>query len=193
MRLLPTPIAPPAEEPVSLADVKLDCRIDSDDTSLDAAIPDKIATARRMAEHETGRKLITQTWRAEFECWPAADEVITLSPAQSAAVSYWSGSAWVVLNASQFVMLHNDTSTGITIVPALGVSWPTLVDAIGPRVRVEVVVGYGDEADDVPECIRNWMRAHIAAMVRNPEATTARAETPMPYLASMLDGERAWA
>ena len=193
MRILPTPIALPALEPVSVAEAKPDCRIDDDNTSLDAVIAGKIATAREMAEKETGRKLITQTWRAEFEDWPAADEVITLSPAQSATVSYWNGSAFVALSSPQFVMLHNDTSTGITIVPALGVTWPTLVAAVGPRVRVDVVVGYGSAAADVPEGIRHWMRAHIAAMVRNPEATTARAETPMPYLASMLDGERTWA
>jgi uncharacterized phiE125 gp8 family phage protein len=193
MRLIPTPITPPSLEPVSRVEAKLDCRIDDADTSLDTLLDSKIATARRMAEHETGRKLITQTWRVEFENWPAADEVITLSPAQSATVSYWNGSAFVALSSPNFVMLHNDTSTGVTIVPALGVTWPTLVDAIGPRVRVDVTVGYGAAAANVPECIRNWMRAHVAAMVRKPEATTDRAETPMPYLDSMLDGERSWA
>jgi uncharacterized phiE125 gp8 family phage protein len=176
MRLLPTPLTQPALEPVTLAEVKDDCRIDSADTSLDTLIASKISTARRMAEHETGRKLITQTWRVEFEDWPAADEVITLSPAQSAMVSYWNGSAFVALSAPNFVMLHNDTSTGVTIVPALGVTWPTLVAAVGPRVRVDVVVGYGSAAADVPEGIRNWMRAHVAAMVRKPEATTDRAD-----------------
>ncbi|MBX9717206.1 MAG: hypothetical protein K2X42_11495, partial [Burkholderiaceae bacterium] len=180
MRLLPTPITQPGAEPVTRAQAKLDCRIDDADTSLDAVLDSKIATARRMAEHETGRKLITQVWRAEFADWPTATDVITLSPAQSAAVSYWSGSDWVALNVSQFVMLHNDTSTGVTIVPALNVTWPTLAFAIGPRVRVDVTVGYGDEAEDVPECIRDWIRAHVAAMVRKPEATTDRAETVLP-------------
>ena len=132
MRL--TLLIPPAKEPVSLAEVKLDCRIEADETAFDALIPGKIAAARQLAEHETGRKLITQTWRAEFACWPTCCDSITLSPAQSAAVSYWSGSAWVALDPSQFVMLHGDTGTSVSIVPALGVTWPTLADAILDRI-----------------------------------------------------------
>jgi hypothetical protein len=35
-----------------------------------------------------------------------------------------------------------------------------------------VVVGYGSAAADVPEGIRNWMRAHVAAMVAESPSST---------------------
>ena len=66
MRLLPTPVVAPAAEPVTVSEVKLDCRIEDAETAFDQAIPIKIAAARQAAEKETGRKLITQTTRDEL-------------------------------------------------------------------------------------------------------------------------------
>ena len=38
MRLLPTPVVAPAAEPVTVAEVKLDCRIEDAETAFDQAI-----------------------------------------------------------------------------------------------------------------------------------------------------------
>jgi hypothetical protein len=56
-----TLIAGPGEEPVSLAEAKAWCRIDSTDE--DALLAALIAAARLQVEGLTGRALVTQTWR----------------------------------------------------------------------------------------------------------------------------------
>ena len=54
-------IAGPGEEPVSVAEAKAFARIDGGDE--DALVGALIAAARLHVEGDTGRALITQTWR----------------------------------------------------------------------------------------------------------------------------------
>ena len=54
-----TLIAPPGEEPVTLAEAKAWCRIDAADE--DALLSALIAAARLQVESLTGRALVTQT------------------------------------------------------------------------------------------------------------------------------------
>ncbi|HWA42163.1 MAG TPA: head-tail connector protein [Hypericibacter adhaerens] len=56
-----TLIAGPGEEPVTLAEAKAFCRIDTTDE--DALISALIAAARLQVESLTGRALVTQSWR----------------------------------------------------------------------------------------------------------------------------------
>jgi uncharacterized phiE125 gp8 family phage protein len=57
-----------ASEPVTLADAKAYCRVDTSDD--DALITSLIASARRYVEKDTGLALKTQTWTAVFDRWP---------------------------------------------------------------------------------------------------------------------------
>jgi hypothetical protein len=61
-----TLIAPPGEEPVTLAEAKAFCRIDGDDE--DALVSALIAAARLQVESLSGRALLTQTWRLTLAC-----------------------------------------------------------------------------------------------------------------------------
>jgi hypothetical protein len=61
-----TLIAPPGEEPVTLAAAKAYCRVDASDE--DALFTGLIAAARLEVETETGRALVTQTWRLTVQC-----------------------------------------------------------------------------------------------------------------------------
>ncbi|MEO6014103.1 MAG: head-tail connector protein [Devosia sp.] len=61
-------IAGPGEEPVSLAETKLFCRIDGADE--DALVSALIAAARLHVESLTGRALIAQTWRLVLDSSP---------------------------------------------------------------------------------------------------------------------------
>lgn len=56
-----TLIAGPGEEPVTLAEAKAWCRIDTTDE--DALVTALIAAARLQVESLTGRALVTQSWR----------------------------------------------------------------------------------------------------------------------------------
>jgi len=68
-----TLIAPPGEEPVTLAEAKAFCRIDGADE--DALVDALIAAARLQVESLTGRALIAQTWRLTMACAPRLVEL----------------------------------------------------------------------------------------------------------------------
>jgi len=68
-----TLIAPPGEEPVTLAEAKAFCRIDGADE--DALVDALIAAARLQVESLTGRALITQSWRLTMACAPRLVEL----------------------------------------------------------------------------------------------------------------------
>jgi hypothetical protein len=59
-------IAGPGEEPVSLAEAKAWCRIDTPDE--DDLVSALIAAARLQVESETRRALVTQSWRLSLDC-----------------------------------------------------------------------------------------------------------------------------
>ncbi len=189
MRLLPTPITPPAVEPVTLADCRGDARIDHD--AFDGLLPTYIAAARQACEHETGLKLITQTCRAELTDWPTDDDVIGLSPATAATITYWTGSIWATLAAG----LHqlDQTAGGCVILPTVGAVWPALGERNGPRVRVDVTCGFGPAPDDVPASLRLWIRAQVAATVRDPASfITGTIVAINPQMQGLLDPHRVY-
>lgn len=186
--------AAPAIEPVTVAEAKLAARFDGSD--LDAVIAGYIATARKMAEQETSRCFIEQTWRLTLTEWPD-DGVIELrrGPLLTvSAVETWNGSAWVALATSAYVVVPGQFYASVH--PALNTSWPSLVDAVGPRVRVTFTAGYGANATTVPENVKTWIKAQVAYWIRNPEAAFASpgltAAVVSPFLGALLDSERAW-
>ena len=181
-------LTPPAEEPVTLAQAKLAARVDG--TEWDALIPGLIKSARQVAEQETHRCLIAQTWRAELADWPASTDVLPVAPATAVAVSYWNGSAWTTLAGSAFAWAAD--GGGVVLAPALNTSWPTLADvAIGPRVRVDVTAGVANAAL-VDECAKLYITAHVAAWLRNPEAVTSQRLEAVPLLGGLLDPLRVY-
>lgn len=66
-------LAPPAAEPVSLADATAHLKLDTADE--DALVATLITAARARAEWHTGRAFITQSWRLSLDDWPHDDMV----------------------------------------------------------------------------------------------------------------------
>jgi uncharacterized phiE125 gp8 family phage protein len=190
--LLPVYIrtAAPSSEPVTVDEAKLAARIDG--TAFDALLPGMIAGARQIAEQETGRKFITQTWRLDLADWPSCTGIrLERSPFISVGlVQYWGGAGWLTLATSQYKAVQGQFFTSIE--RELNVTWPTLVDAVGHRVRVAFDVGYGNAAA-VPECIKLYIKAMVTYWVQNPQAATERGYVPAPFLGSLLDPERVFA
>ena len=181
-------LTPPTVEPVTLAEAKAAARIS--DTNFDAQLPGLIVAARQMAEQETGRQFMAQTWRAELLDWPASDDVLHVHQATAVAVSYWTGSAWASLAGSAFEFGPVDAGTALA--PVTGTSWPTLgAKAIGPRVRVDLTAG-ATEATAVEECVKLYIKALVAWWVDNPSAMAAGNLQEAPFLRSLLDPVRLW-
>ncbi len=179
-------LTPPTEEPVDIDDGKLALRIDG--TEFDLLLPGLMASARQVAQLECGRAFMAQTWRAEFEDWPGATDVIPIYRPSAAAIAYWNGSTWPTLSGSAYAFAPD--GSGTVLAPALGADWPTLPDiAIGPRVRIDLTAGEAF-ADDVPACVKTYITALVGQMIQAPQLTAAQAAQAHPLLARLLDSQR---
>lgn len=185
-------LTPPAAEPVTLAQAKVAARVD--DSAFDAIITAAIPAARVICEHETGRRLVAQTWRHEFTDWPAATDLIPELRPSAVAVASWNGSAWPTLDASAYVWTPAGAGgASIALAPAVGGSWPTLGDvAIGPRVRVDVTSGAADATvadgvDAVLDIARLFIKALVTLVVHDPSMTVQQAFNGAGYLRHTLD------
>ncbi|MCB1491901.1 MAG: head-tail connector protein [Rhodobiaceae bacterium] len=150
--------APPAVEPVTLADAKAHLRID--DTAEDAYVQALIVSARVRVEVETRRALVTQSWTQTLDRWPD-DAVVALqiAPVQSVTtvtVRDENGVAQTV--SSGLYDLDGESNP-----PRLVVNQPVDSPATLPAgIAITFVAGYGDAADDVPADIRQAMLLLIA-------------------------------
>lgn len=185
-------ITPPAEEPVSLAEAKLHCRIEADATDEDALIAGLIVAARQAAEHETGRALVRQVWRMSLDAFPVAaieaphpplisvDEIRYIDP----------DGALQTLDETAY-RLHRSSISGL-ILPAYGTRWPATRLDVG-AVEIDLTVGYGDAAD-VPQAIKHWMLLSIGTWYACRETVTSGQLSSLPRNAwdALLDPYRAW-
>jgi uncharacterized phiE125 gp8 family phage protein len=181
-------LTPPTVEPVTVSDCKAALRID--DTRFDALLPGLISSARAVAEQETGRQLVEQTWRAELADWPAATDVIAVHRATACAITYWDGDSWETLAGVGYVFAPDQvTGNGTCLAPALNTSWPTLGDvALGPRVRIDLTAGLANaNAAQVPAGIKTFITALVGQMIQSPELTATAAVQAHPLLARLLD------
>ncbi len=145
-------IAPPALEPVTLADMKAHARIDAD--SDDALLTGFITAARQWAENYVGRAFVAQTWRMTLDDWPEGLSVELPRPPLLAVESVRTFDAD---DASQVWAADNyyvDTiSEPGRVTPRACAAWPVPGRALN-GVEIDYVAGYGSAADDVPEAIR---------------------------------------
>jgi hypothetical protein len=174
-----TETAPPAAEPLSLAEVKTFLRVDhSNDDSLIAGL---ITAARQICEDATGRSLITRSYSLYLDCWPGTTAlgwwdgvqegadvllksgVLDLPRPPLAAVSkinvYDAGNA-----ATEFVSANYFVDTaGIPgrIVLKEG-SLPPIPGRVANGIEIQFTAGYGAAAENVPTVLRQGMKQVIS-------------------------------
>jgi uncharacterized phiE125 gp8 family phage protein len=178
-------ITAPTEEPITLAQAKLHCRVDvsDDDTLLTLAI----SAARRAAEQRMTRALITQTWELALDAFPSAEIELPMPPVQSITSVKYTDTSGVeqTISASDYTL---DTyGARHWLIPAQGVSWPSAIDAAN-AVKIRFITGYGAAAT-VPEDIKAWLLLAIGTFYANRE-TVAQGqvvELPGSFWKSLLD------
>lgn len=139
----------PAEEPVTLADVKSHLRVDvSDDDSL---IGSYIAAARGHVEHVTGTRLVTQTVVCRCNGW---DDLASLpiGPVQSITSIGYTDTDGAGQTLSTDV--YDARLYGLEPKVALkyGQVWPPI--QTGSLIAVTAVVGYGAAGDQPPAVLQ---------------------------------------
>lgn len=178
----------PDAEPVTVEDIKLSARLDAasfDDQIADMLIPGM----RREAEHQLGRKIITQTVELVLEAFPAGAICLLLPDVQSiTSIKY------LDIDEAQQTVYDTDyaldgDSEPCRAILGTGKAWPSTA-SVPNAVRVRFVVGYGDSPADVPANIRMWIIAHVVQALDNPCGVSAKNAQPMAYLDHLLDAER---
>jgi uncharacterized phiE125 gp8 family phage protein len=150
--------APPAAEPISLAEAKAHLRIDADDEN--PMLTALIIAARMFVERTLGLALITQSWSYFLDFWPRAGCItLPILPVQLVgAVKVHDGAGGsVTLDAASYAV---DVLSPARLV-LKGAVPATQARELNP-FEVDFTAGYGDEADDVPGPIRHALKLLVA-------------------------------
>ena len=162
----------PAVEPVTLDEARAFLRVEHDDD--DELIAALVAGSRIHVEAQTRRALITQSWRLARDNWPEDGRVrIVPGPLQAltaARVYDFDGNAQT-LDLQAFVP---DLGASVLVVAPWAVPAPGRIAA---GIELDVTVGYGDAALEVPEPLRQAVRLLTAHWYENRGLVVAGATT----------------
>lgn len=143
--------APPAYEPLTLAETKLYLRVDHTDD--DAAILRIIQSAREMAEAHLRRSLITQEWQLDIEGGVESPFYLPRGPVQQVlSVMRLRADGSVLETVSAATYRLHATATHLV-----------LSDTLYDRLRITYRTGYGS-AEQIPATIRQGILAHVGAL-----------------------------
>jgi len=171
-------ISAPAEEPVTLAEVKSHIR--EDGSSEDTLLTKLITSARRIAEEYTRRAFVTQTWDLYLDTFPPDYIWVPRPPLQSVPgiVYYDANNVETTWSVSEY-QVDTKREPG-RIAPKANYVWPATYNEMN-AVTVTFVCGYGG-AGDVPEDIKHAILQICGHLFSNREVTgyaTAQASIPL--------------
>ena len=177
----------PAVEPVTLAEAKAHCRVDT--TADDTLMQGYITTAREWVEDYIDRALVTQQLVMKLDAFPAEIELprppmIASGTATAVTITYVTGEAGgtATLSASEY-RVDRDSTPGV-IRTLYGGSWPShLLDQ--NSVTVSWWAGYGDAAS-VPQRVKS------AILMCVHELYEKRGDGAMPAAAMRLLDSVSW-
>lgn len=165
-----TLITAPASEPLTLAETKLFLRVDFNDD--DVPINNLIVSARETFEQETGRQLITATWRGFLDRFPRwsyeAIEVAKPPLLSVASVLYVDSSGvqqtWDAAEYDVQVFAGSKAQRGM-ISPKADFLYPT-TRRVPNAVTVNFDAGYASVPRELKQALLTW----IAHLYKNREA-----------------------
>jgi uncharacterized phiE125 gp8 family phage protein len=174
-----TTIAPPASEPVSLAEAKLFLRVDHDDE--DDLITTLIVAAREAVETASGRALITRRVRESLDVWRrdgATGAVLGLGPvSEIVAVRLLSDSeAESVIDAAQYRLDGERDRPRLVFASGL----PATLRQVG-GIEIDYDAGFADDPADLPVALRLAVLQIVAALYE-----VRQGDAPIPASARAL-------
>lgn len=171
----------PAVEPLSLAEAKAFLRVEHGDD--DDVIGALISASRIHIEAQTRRALITQSWRIALDAWPGGGR-LPVRPAPlrelTAARVYDSGGVAHVVDLQSLIVdaAASELAFAPWALPSPG--------RLAAGIELNVVVGYGDAAADVPEPLRQAVRLLIAHWYENRGLAAVGTVTILPTTVAAL-------
>ena len=186
-----TIVMAPTTEPIDVATVKKQCRMDgiNDDDSFIAEV--LIPGVRDRAELATQRALPTQTWDAKFDEFPWVDYIELPKPplVSVTSVKYIDTNGveqtWVSSNYSVDAPSGPRCARGRVLL-GYGKTWPaTRLQA--NAVTIRFICGYGDDMTDMPPLLVQGMLIDAATVYENRESyVTGTIVTPVPDNAAQI-------
>ncbi|WP_395055191.1 head-tail connector protein [Polaromonas sp.] len=146
-----------AAEPVTLAEARLQCKIDADDTTHDALITSLITAAREFAEHYTGRALAGQTLEGALDSFPDCDYIdLPMPPVVSVTSIKYTDTAGAEQTLSTGAYALSAYGLGNRVNLAANGEWPSTQE-VADAVRVRFVAGY----TTAPKAVKAAILLHI--------------------------------
>lgn len=184
--------AAPAVEPVSLTEIKAQCRIDisTDDTLLASYVK----AARRKVESLSRHVLIEQTWKLYLDDWPAGDTiVIPVVPLMSVTSVKYTDKDGTVATLSSSTYVVDIYSKPARIRLKSDQSWPGTTLQVLNGIVVEFKAGFGDDSTDVPDELCHAVKLLAAHWYENREAIATSGAMPkeIPFTVTNLCREYA--
>lgn len=158
----------PTVEPLTLAEAKTFCRVDSDLTDEDALISSLITAAREQIEVQTSRAFAVQTLRLTLDCFPSGRAIVLprCPLIEVLSIEYDDGDGVEQTLSSSDYSVNAFTVPG-AISPAS--SWPATVSRPG-AVRITYQCGYtatDGEGEEDSEIIPERAKTAILYLVNH--------------------------
>jgi uncharacterized phiE125 gp8 family phage protein len=182
--------APPAGEPVSLAEVKTHLRITHTDD--DSYLARLITAARRQIENQCGCALLTQSWSLYLDRWP--DDACVRVPIYPVAsitdiIIYGESDTPATLDPAHYYLDSKSRPARVTL--RNGRPFPQPGRSLN-GIEIRLQMGYGASASSVPDDIRQAILLAVANWFANRGEGATIALPPMtrellaPYRAVRL-------
>jgi uncharacterized phiE125 gp8 family phage protein len=166
-------ITPPAAVPVSMAEVKAQCRIDSSDE--DALLAGYVRSAVDMVENMSGLRLISQVWDWSVDTFPGHCGWLRLplAPLMSIPQVVYMNEAGAVLTLASSVYLVRGIGAVQPgrLILAPDQEWPVTWRGVG-AVTVHMMVGFGSDHNAVPHDLRQAASMLVAYWFSQREAAS---------------------
>jgi len=174
-----TVITAPSVEPLELADLKNDLKVDTDLTADDALIDALLTAGREWAEGFTNRAFITQTLELTLDTWPAGNAIrVPRPPLQSvSSIKYYDQDDTEYTLSSANYLVDTASEPG-RIVLNSGQSWPGTALRPANGVVVRFVAGHGDAASEVPAKVIQAIRLTVGHWYENRLAVSGTGAVP---------------
>lgn len=172
----------PSVEPVTVDEVKLYARIDG--TEEDTLLSSFIIAARKSCEQYLGRALIKQKMALLLNEWP--DKVIELPRpplfSVDSIVTIGEDGTEITYDSSNYYVM-NQTEPGKLIIKQSSAN-PYQIDRSYGGYKITFYAGYGTSASDVPNAIRDGLKAWVTHIYEN---RTVRMDEPPLESKILLD------